>query len=320
MTGKGYIASQSGRHFRLMFVGHIAWLITIALLCGWWGFLVLRQAHQITDLEGRVGISAQEISARLESTQRMVYWESTTLIFLAVLSSSWLLRLYWNEITRTRALQAFFASVTHELRTPLTSIRLQAESIADQLSGNESQGRVVKRLLEDTARLEDQVERTLELARVEGGGSVLLQPIQIKTFLERMIQQRQEAYADGSEILLQSEPLLIEADIAAIQVIFRNLIENSIRHSGIKPVRVKIETHETEDGIRVLISDNGKKFLGDRRVLGNIFEKGKDSQGAGVGLYLVSILMTKMGGSCQFIPSDQGFAVQLDFLKGSSDE
>ena len=83
--------------------------------------------------------------------------------------------LYLRDQRRTNSLRAFFASVTHELRTPLTSIRLQAESLAD--AGNASP--LVERLLEDTSRLEGQVEKTLELARIEGGGELDLQPLPI---------------------------------------------------------------------------------------------------------------------------------------------
>ena len=98
-------------------------------------------------------------------TQHMLHWESTTFFVLAVVSSAFLFWLYWLDMRRARSIQAFFASVTHELRTPLTSIRLQAESIAEQC--DESQRQLVARLLEDTTRLEGQVERTLELARLE---------------------------------------------------------------------------------------------------------------------------------------------------------
>ena len=87
--------------------------------------------------------------------------------------------LYWRDAKRTRSLQAFFASLTHELRTPLTSIRLQAESISDGLADHPEQKDFLQRLLEDSQRLELQVERVLELARVEGGGPIFTQAIQI---------------------------------------------------------------------------------------------------------------------------------------------
>ena len=49
---------------------------------------------------------------------------------------------------------------------------------------------LVERLLEDTSRLEGQVEKTLELARLEGGGALDLQPLPIHTWLQRQLQSR----------------------------------------------------------------------------------------------------------------------------------
>ena len=39
--------------------------------------------------------------------------------------------------------------------------------------------------MEDTMRLESQVERTLELARVEGGGPVFPEPMELKPWLDQ---------------------------------------------------------------------------------------------------------------------------------------
>ena len=76
-------------------------------------------------------------------------------------------------------MQAFFASVTHELRTPLTSMRLQAEAIAE----GEQRAELARRLLEDSHRLESQIDKTLELARIEGGGPLREQSIPLQAWV-----------------------------------------------------------------------------------------------------------------------------------------
>src|SRR5690606_29195371 len=96
---------------------------------------------------------------------------------------------------RTRSIQAFFASLTHELKTPLTSIRLQAESIADPTNDDAFKRQLVERLLADTSRLEAQVERSLELARLEGGGPVFVQGYELKNLIERGLRQQLETQA-----------------------------------------------------------------------------------------------------------------------------
>ena len=146
---------------------------------------------------------------------------------------------------RTRSLQAFFASLTHELRTPLTSIRLQAESIADEStpgSVNDAQKHLLARLLEDSQRLELQVDRILELARVEGGGPLFTQPIRLRPWIERMIRDWQSRNADRADVKLDVQDLQIEADSVAMQIILKNLLENSIRHSQQDRVEIEIRT------------------------------------------------------------------------------
>src|SRR5207342_3527803 len=150
----------------------------------WWGWVVHRQAVKIEELQQLVGQSSSTAHEQWQVTQRMLVWEGGTLLVLLTGLSVALLWLYLRDQRRTRASRAFFASVTHELRTPLTSIRLQAESLADKGAA----GPLINRLLEDTSRLEAQVEKTLELARLEGGGTLDLQALPIHAWLERQVE------------------------------------------------------------------------------------------------------------------------------------
>jgi signal transduction histidine kinase len=52
-------------------------------------------------------------------------------------------------------------------------------------------------------------------------------------------------------------------------------------------------------------------FSGDPRKLGTLFYRGPESQGAGVGLYLIRSLMLKMNGSASFVPSQGSFSSEL---------
>src|SRR4051812_42626283 len=173
MTGKGGITYAPNRRLRLMLGAHVAWLAIVCGLGAWWGRLLLRQAAKIAELEQAAGLAQSEAHRQWEQTQRMLFWESGTYFGLVILATGLVIFLYLRDARRARMLEAFFASVTHELRTPLTSIRLQAETIAESLAASSADRELVNRLMQDTMRLESQVERTLELARVEGGGPVL---------------------------------------------------------------------------------------------------------------------------------------------------
>ncbi len=315
MSGKGGMTSKPKRALKWMLSAQFSWLLALCALGAWWGWLVLSHAERIHDLETQLGLSSSTAESHWLRTQRMLFWEGSFFFGLLVLSGGVIFWVYWRDSKRQKGLQAFFASVTHELRTPLTSIRLQAESLQESFDPKKESGSsrvLTTRLLEDVLRLEGQVERTLELARVEGGGRVFTQSLRIKPWMERVLDTWRETYGDRLEVVSELEDLVVEADSSAIQVILRNLLENSIRHSRKDQVQVRVRSRREGAQVAVTFRDDGSRFEGDPTQLGRIFEKGVESQGAGVGLYLVRTLMERMGGRAAFQGTD-GFEVTLWF-------
>lgn len=312
--------SFSNQRFGVLLAAHVVWLALICILGFWWGRLLLRQARKIEELQVSAGRTLVDAHAQWERTHHMVYWESSSFFALIFLSAAFIFWVYWRDMRRARSIQAFFASVTHELRTPLTSIRLQAESIAENFSESSPERALVGRLMEDTTRLEAQVERTLELARVEGGGPVFVQPLQLKPWVERMIQSWRDVY--GNRLNIQTsgiEDVTIEADPTCLQTILKNLLENTLKHSKTEQTQVVFATRSSQTGIRLEYSDNGKGYDGNPQQLGQLFFRGSSSQGTGVGLYLIKTLMRKMGGEADFSQTgSSGFKANLEFVRETS--
>ena len=322
MSSRGQISAQPNRRLRYLLGAQLFWLATVFMLGAWWVRLVLRQAGKIRELETGLGLAATVTEDHWVRTQRMVMWESSTYFALILGVTGILFWIFWRDVKRSRGLQSFFASVTHELRTPLTSIRLQAESIAEELSPGQENKALIERLLQDTVRLESQVERTLELARVEGGGPVFTRALPVRSWIQRSMKSWSGSYAGQVQISLHpqtSEDLVIEADPTSLQVIIKNIVENSVRHSQKAQVRIQISAHASAQGAEVVFSDDGQGFQGEAKKLGNLFQKGTHSQGAGVGLYLVGALMKRMGGEAFFQSPGQlqGFETLLRFKQAS---
>jgi signal transduction histidine kinase len=312
MKANSHLATTQ-RNVRWLAGVAILWVLLLIALMAWWGWVVREQSQRIVELERVAGLDTSVADAQWQVTQRMLAWEGGTLLVLLAGLSIALVWLYLRDQRRTNALRAFFASVTHELRTPLTSIRLQAESLAD--SGNTSP--LLERLLEDTSRLEAQVEKTLELARIEGGGELNLQPLPIQAWLQRQVQSRAAARAVQIELSTPSpDGALVLADRSALEIIFRNLIENTARHSDSTPARARIAAHENGAEVVVSFTDAGRGFAGEAQRLGSLFFRGQRSQGAGVGLYLIRMLMQRMGGRAEFDSRPgAGFETRLHFRR-----
>lgn len=115
-------------------------------------------------------------------------------------------------------------------------------------------------------------------------------------------QQVEEVRAGYSEAIFTIDGSLPNAEIIAddmLSSVFRNLLRNAVQHNDETPPKVTVSATINEaDGIaEVRIADNGPGIPADQR--DEIFgkgEKGLDSPGAGIGLYLVRSLVDIYGG------------------------
>jgi signal transduction histidine kinase len=316
-AGQGGLSVLPIWHTQLLAAAAGAWLALQISLVFWWATLIERQARRIAELEELQGAGAGGLRAAQQwsRTRLMLVGESSSFLALLLAISLLLAWLYWREHRRARSMQAFFASVTHELRTPLTSMRLQAEAIAE----GEQRAELALRLLEDSHRLESQIDKTLELARIEGGGPLSEQAIPLQGWVPRTLASVAQAHGERVQLRAQIDASVppVLADAGALQLILRNLVENSVRHSRVSPVSVQVSASVQGPLVVLSYQDNGHGLAPGSGRLGALFGRGPQSSGAGVGLYLVRRLMQRMGGRARFDTAPgQGFRTELAFRIG----
>ena len=310
--GEGDFIKKPDRRFKLLVIIQSLWVITLVVLTLWWGTLITQQGDEIANLETQLGTPTSQVQSRLGRTERMVKGESGTFVVLILITNGVLLFFFARDTRRSRSLEAFFASITHELRTPLTSIRLQAETIKD-LETNSAHAPFVNRLLEDVSRLEGQVQQTLELARMEGGGEVNSQTVRIQNFVQNKIIPQFELSERKLSLSMNMQECFVQADLSALNIIFRNIFDNAFKYSTESPTRLSIQGELTHHYYFLSVTHENANFKGLQPKLGTLFYRGTNSQGAGVGLYLISSLMKKMKGTADFIPKGQQFSTHLSF-------
>ena len=317
-AGQGSLSVVPARRTRLIAILAAVWIGLVLSLGAWWITLVIRQARQIGELQSLAGSTDSAVAAQWASTRRMVVGESSVFLLLLLAVTALLGWLYWRENRRTRSMQAFFAAFTHELRTPLTSIRLQAEAIAE----GDQRAELARRLLEDSNRLESQIDKTLELARIEGGGPLSEQSVPLRGWLDRTLSSIAAAHGPSVELRMHLDDSLppILADAAAVQMILRNLLENSVRHARVERVQVRLTARALDGKVMLEYHDNGTGTAVQGRELGRLFGRGDASGGSGIGLYLVRTLMQRMGGRADFYSAPgEGFRVELSFTASTEE-
>lgn len=309
----GFLVGTTQVTARRLMVLQAGWLVFLFGLGVWWVSLMLEQAGRIATLEQAAGVTPGAAQEQWMRTERMLFWEGGTFFGALILSLILLGGLHWRDSRRAQSLRNFFTSVTHELRTPLASLRLEAEGLSELIAPGAPGRTLVDRMLEDSARLESEVERALELARVEGGGEVITQAVDVGALVSDLLRTWRPTVQRPVQIENLAGHLGILASPAGLQTILRNLLENSIRHADVDLLVVRIRTDTIGDRVLLAVSDNGSCRRPLPRNLGSLFVRGDNSRGAGVGLYLTDQLMRRMGGEARFQPGSSGFETRLLF-------
>ena len=267
---------------KLLFSLSLLWATILLSIGIWWLYLITHFEEIISHTDHH-------------RVMKMLTWEGGTFIVLLTLISLTLFFLYLKDQKKTKALQDFFASLTHELKTPLASIKLQGEVLSEMIETKNDPAltKLLSRLIGDTAKLEGQMDKLLQLSRMERGGNLNLISIKLIPFLRNMSKKVIEGDKLSINIDSANDDVAIVADEFALELIFNNLFENTRIHSQSKNIQIKIDTIGSE----ILVSyDDGALFKGDPKKLGTLFYKHNSKKGSGIGLYLIKKLLEKMQG------------------------
>lgn len=310
----------------------VTWLSTLVAMGAWWSHLVFDRTHKLVEAQQQAGLPALD----LVRTERMLFWESSFFIVFLILSAIGMMATYILYERRMRGVRIFFAGLSHELRTPLTNLRLQAESIATKLNGMGSQGagieslstgkdlgllKQARSLMQSTYQLEMQVERVLELSRLESGGLAFLEPLDLIRYLKSRVKHWNDFYIERLVIEFKSESIKsfdVMADRHALDVMFRNMFENSLAHSGVNSLNarvvIEVKPSNVSNQLQVIVSDLGEKTMTalELKRYEKVFERGERSQGSGLGLYLIRELGERQGIYIRFDGS-KGFRTVMVF-------
>jgi PAS domain S-box-containing protein len=158
---------------------------------------------------------------------------------------------YTHEAEVERMKDTFLAIVSHELRTPLNAILGYAEMIKEAIYGpvNEKQIRASDRIMTNSRRLLDIVSDLLDQGRMEAGKLALhVRPFRPADLIENVHGVMDKIAADKS-LALTSEldpglAAFISGDIARLQQILVNLINNSVKFTEKGSVHVYLRGND----------------------------------------------------------------------------
>ncbi len=270
------------------------------------------------------GVRFPERTSHLFNSMRL------TIVFAAILGITLLFFLYSIfVILRQKRLSEmqkdFINNMTHEFKTPISTIKISSDVFLNnpEIQKDKRLHQYAHIIKEQNNRLNNQVEKVLQLAKIERDNFKLnLEKTDLHNLLENILESAKlKVEKAGGELLCQlgaTNPT-IKADKLHLTNIFYNLLDNAIKYCKEAPeIAVSTEDHGT-NGILLKIVDKGigigkehqnkvfKKFY--RVPTGNVH----NVKGFGLGLFYIKNICNAHGWKVQ-LDSEPGEGTTISLL------
>ncbi|HNQ00329.1 MAG TPA: PAS domain-containing sensor histidine kinase, partial [Bacteroidia bacterium] len=213
-----------------------------------------------------------------------------------------------KELLETnQELDTFFYKASHDLKGPLASVM----GIVN-LARLENKDEVIEKYFDMVETSIRRLDRTLldliDLARTRKGTSKL-SVINIKNLVDEILHSLKHlpTYDRINFEIKIDQDVEITTDKVLLLSVFQNLIHNAINYCNQQSPWIRIKAEAKNRGIEVEVADNGKGIpeVVQNRVFEMFYRGHPDSNGSGLGLFIVKNALEKMKGKIKFT-SEQG--------------
>ena len=221
----------------------------------------------------------------------------------------------------TRKLELLNRIIRHDINNDMTVIIGRSEHLLEELDDELAQENL-ESIIKQGDHVAELTETVHNLMEAILNDSNTTKPTDLDTVLNREIESVR-TMDDSVTVHTPADPLgePVQAD-EALATVFRNLLTNAVRHNDTEQPTISISITDAGTEVVVRISDNGPGVPEQSRdVIFGRNEKGLESPGTGIGLYLVETLVSGYGGTVWIETSEHGgatFAVRLQKANSKS--
>lgn len=219
---------------------------------------------------------------------------------------------YAFEEQQHEQLEEFITLAAHDLRTPMRNVKLLIEMLRDDFADHGDGKLELMDMIEDVAlKSNTLVNEVLDYSQTTHTGpssegfNLASVCVDLKTILDP---QDQQTITWSNEMLY--------TDKKVVQVVLRNLIDNSLKHAKASDLVIGVSVRATSsDALQFSVEDNGKGLLHPNLVFSETHGKRKSS---GYGLLGIKRLVSARGGEITATLGGDGLGLHISFsLPGS---
>lgn len=233
----------------------------------------------------------------------------------------------FRDITREKEIDKakteFVSLASHQLRTPLSTINWYSEMLLAGDAGalKEEQKKYINEVYKGNQRMVELVNALLNVSRLElGTFTVEPEPTDVVKVAQVVIDEQKPQFKAKkitfSEQFTKQLPKL-NADPKLLRMVFQNLLSNAVKYTpdkgtvsmDIRLIKKGEFVHHQQvkgDSIAIVVSDTGYGITKSQqdKIFTKLFRadnvREKDSEGTGLGLYIVKAIIDHSGGNIWF--------------------
>lgn len=324
---------MTGKITKIRFIIIIYWFLLLYVLSAlvWWYIALSRQNatmadYRIKDLDVKEVSYQQKYQAVIEEKNRKTaqYIGEGSIFFLLIAAGAiFIYRAVKKEFEMNRQQQNFMMAVTHELKTPIAVTKLNLETIQKHKLNQNQEEKIISNTIQEANRMNDLCNNLLLSSQMEAGGyRITHDKINFSNLIEELVQSSRIRYQHRLFEQSISKDVFINGDIFLLQMAVNNLIDNAVKYSPKESV-VSIQLVSGENKMNLLVCDEGNGIADNekKKIFGKFYRTGsevtKKAKGTGLGLYLVSRIITAHKGKINVKdnkPKGSVFSIELNCI------
>ena len=205
-----------------------------------------------------------------------IWMFSSFVLFMAVVFFAYAIFIILRQKRLSEIQKDFINNMTHEFKTPISTIGISARVLSDPEIANDPNrlANYAAIISDQNRRLENQIEKVLQVARIEKNKlNLKLEEIDLHQLIHSVAKNFKLNIEDlKGEINLEFNADInkVFADKLHLNNVIYNLVDNAIKYSRDNPI-VNISTTNNQNNVTVEIKDNGIGI--EKKYINKIFDK-----------------------------------------------